>query len=240
MAVVAAHLDSVPRATGRTIPWKLVIWWMVGVIAAAGWVLYLRPSTVGGPAGYVIVSGSSMEPLMRTGDLALVHRRPSYGIGDVVAYRIPKDHVGGGMLVIHRVIGGNGGDGYVLQGDNREHPDMWRPRHADVIGNLVVHVPHLGTALFLLRTPLVLATAMGLFGFWFIVVRDDEERTASAESEPDEGPPVAELDHIAHPEIVIAVDAPAPVAAPAHRSLLVAVGVGAAIGLVCAVVTSRD
>lgn len=156
----------------------------------AGWTAFLRPPSLGGTTGYVIVSGTSMEPMLHTGDLAVVRQKAAYAIGDVVAYRIPDEHVGSGMLVIHRVIGGNADSGLHLQGDNREHPDMWRPRHADVVGAVQAHVPHAGTVLFLFRSPLVVATAAGLIGFWFIVLRGDDREDAET-VEGDDPEPVA-------------------------------------------------
>lgn len=153
--------------------------WLIAIGLAVGWAVYLRPASLGGPAGYVIVSGTSMEPMMQTGDLAIVRRQADYRVGDVVAYRIPAKDVGGGMLVIHRVIGGHADEGLVLQGDNRDTKDMWRPTTGDVVGTLQWHIPHAGTAMFLLRTPLVLAAVLGFFGFWFVVTSErkpDEDR----------------------------------------------------------------
>ena len=152
---------------------------------AAGWAVYLRPASLGGPAGYVIVSGSSMEPLMHTGDLAVVRRKHDYGVGDVVAYRIPKDDVGGGMLVIHRVIGGELNGGLVLQGDNRDTQDMWRPRADDVVGSLQWHIPHAGTAMFLLRTPIVIGAVVAFVGFWVIASSPDRKRAVAEEADTD-------------------------------------------------------
>ncbi|MPZ72792.1 MAG: signal peptidase I [Nitriliruptorales bacterium] len=136
-----------------------------------GWSMFLHPSKLGGQAEYVIVSGRSMEPVLRTGDLAIVRRQASYATGQVVAYRIPEADVGGGMLVIHRIIGGTTADGLLLQGDNRDHPDMWRPRGDDVVGTLRWHIPHAGTVLVLLRSPLVVAVAAGLTAFWLVAMR---------------------------------------------------------------------
>ncbi len=136
---------------------------------------------MGGSAGYVIVSGKSMEPMLSTGDLAVVYRRAGYRVGDVIAYRIPESDVGGGMLVIHRVTGGNGTLGYVLQGDNRDTADMWRPRKDDIVGLLQWHVPHAGTALFLLRTPMVIAGIVGFLGFWFVATSPDRSRPSTAD-----------------------------------------------------------
>lgn len=213
--------------------WRSALTWLLVVGAVAGWFVYLRPVGLGGSASYVIVSGASMEPMMHTGDLAIVRAKPAYGIGDVVAYRIPESDVGGGMLVIHRVIGGTLDDGLILQGDNRETPDMWRPRSEDVAGSLLAHVPHVGTALFLLRTPLVLATAAGLLGFWFIVLR------GSGDSDDDEA-----ADDIVVDDLDVQVPLPAPVprpvpvsgptapAAPAsYRTLIAPAVLGVVIGV---------
>lgn len=176
---VAQQSTAKPRK-GRRLAFGALSW-LTAVALAAGWAVYLRPASLGGPAGYVIVSGSSMEPMMHTGDLAVVRRQNDYGIGDVVAYRIPKDDVGGGMLVIHRVIGGGVDEGLVLQGDNRDTKDMWRPRAADVVGSLWWHIPHAGTAMFLLRTPIVIAAVLAFFGFWAIVSAPDRKRETLAE-----------------------------------------------------------
>lgn len=168
---------------------------------AVGWVVYLRPASMGGPTGYVIVSGRSMEPMMHTGDLAIVHQQADYGVGDVVAYRIPKGNVGGGIIVIHRVVGGDVAEGLVLRGDNRDTADIWRPRRDDIVGTLRWHVPHLGTALFLLRTPLVIAGVVGFLGFWMVATwpdaksrKDQPEAETPAETvaaPPVDAPPVA-------------------------------------------------
>lgn len=149
--------------------------WVFVLALAIGWAAFLRPASMGGPAGYVIVSGESMEPMMHTGDLAIVRQQDSYVVGDVIAYRIPKADVGGGMLVIHRVVGGDAREGFVLQGDNRDSTDMWRPVHSDVVGSLRWHVPHAGTALFLLKTPMVIAGVIGFLGFWFVVTWGDNK-----------------------------------------------------------------
>src|SRR3954462_6884860 len=81
------------------------------------WVLVLRPQTLGGPAGYVLVSGHSMLPRYHTGDLVLVERKSSYHVGQVIAYRVPKGDAMAGAQVIHRIIGGSAQAGWIVQGD---------------------------------------------------------------------------------------------------------------------------
>lgn len=184
-------LDERPVVQPRRRRLTGMLTWVLALAIALGWFFFLRPAGLGGPAGYVIVSGESMEPMMQTGDLAIVHRESHYDIGDVVAYRIPADDVGGGMLVIHRIIGGTAGDGFILQGDNRDTPDMWRPTSDDVVGSLRVYVPHAGTALFLLRTPIVIAAVIGFLGFWFVATSPDKKTRTS---EANVGDVQAELD----------------------------------------------
>ena len=95
------------------------------------WAFVLRPQALGGPAGYVLVSGHSMLPRYHTGDLVLVERKGSYHVGQVIAYRVPKGDAMAGAQVIHRIIGGDAQHGFLVQGDNRSAPDVWRPKPGD-------------------------------------------------------------------------------------------------------------
>jgi signal peptidase len=145
---------------------------VVGTVAtvalAAAWFVALRPTFLGGATSYVLVSGSSMEPEMRTGDLSFVRRQGAYRRGDVVAFEVPRGEPGAGALVIHRIVGGSAASGYVMRGDNRDRPDLWRPKPADIRGRQVAHLPGVGRAFAILRSPLGLATAAGLVTFFWI------------------------------------------------------------------------
>lgn len=124
-------------------------------LAAAGFLF--------GPFGHVIVSGASMEPSLRGGDLVLTLERRSYRHGDVVAFRVPSGEIGAGSVVIHRIVGGSPVSGYVVRGDNRDHADPWRPRPADVAGATILRIPSAGLAFAYARTPLGLALLGGAF-----------------------------------------------------------------------------
>jgi len=156
-----------------TVPLRRVrlTWWRpanvafaIAIVVLAGlWAVTFRPQSLGGPAGYVLVRGVSMEPMYHTGDLVLVRAESSYRVGDVVAYRVPDDDIGAGMILIHRIIGGSASEGFVLQGDNNTTPDEWHPRGGDVVGKAWIVLPRAGGALAWLRDPLVLASlAAGL------------------------------------------------------------------------------
>ena len=131
-----------------------------GVLAA--WAVFLRPQYLGGSAGYVLVSGSSMEPRMHTGDVVVVQRRASYGTGDVVAYRIPAGSPASGRVVIHRIRGGSARTGYVMRGDNRTSDDLWRPKPRDVVGKAELQLPGAGRAAAAVLSPPALGLIAGL------------------------------------------------------------------------------
>jgi signal peptidase len=138
------------------------------VVLAVVWIFLLRPQALGGPAAYVIVSGKSMEPTLKNGDLVVALERSSYRVGDVVAYRIPEGEEGAGALVIHRITGGSAHAGYVLQGDNRTGEDIWRPQPPDIAGDMRVRLPRVGLFLTFVRTPLGMALFGGVVAFFLI------------------------------------------------------------------------
>jgi len=138
---------------------------IVIVCAVALWWVFLGPRVIGGPAGYVLVSGVSMEPTLHNGDLVLTRHHSTYHEGDVITYRVPDDQSGGGAMVIHRIVGGNGTDGYVTQGDNRDAADPWSPRDEDVLGSVILFVPSVGRAVGWLQTPPGLGVVCGFVAF---------------------------------------------------------------------------
>ncbi|HVM18255.1 MAG TPA: signal peptidase I [Gaiellaceae bacterium] len=153
---------------------RAALGWLRVVLALAlalVWWTELRPQELGGPADYVMVSGTSMLPTMRTGDLVVVRRAPAYAPGDVVAYRVPEGDVGAGHQVIHRITGGSGDGGYVLQGDNRSAPDTWRPTDGDVIGEAWVRIPRAGIVLQFVRNPFFVGPFAAFMAAGLVLIR---------------------------------------------------------------------
>jgi hypothetical protein len=112
--------------------------------------------------GYMIVSGSSMEPTLYSGDLVLVRRQANYAFGEVVAFRLPEG------VVIHRIVGGSAEEGFDVQGDNKSGQDPWHPGVGDIIGAWWLRLPGAGTFIGRLRQPLLfasLATGAAVFTF---------------------------------------------------------------------------
>ncbi len=127
-----------------------------------GFLVFGRAGFVGSPVSYVVVSGHSMEPTFWTGDVAVLVRGRHYRKGDVIGYEIPKGGPGAGLIIIHRIVGGNAREGYVMQGDNKPSPDPWRPRPADVVGRERLLVPKVGLLVRYVRTPLGFGALAGL------------------------------------------------------------------------------
>jgi signal peptidase len=162
MSTVERPFPHTPRAR---LAWRLgwrralrLTGWVVVAAIVASWALLLRPQFLGGPAAYVVVSGVSMEPTLANGDLVVVHRQGRYRVGDTVVYRVPEGETGAGSLIVHRIIGGSATSGWIVQGDNKDVPDLWRPTSSEVVGSLWVRVPGAGSLLGQAMSPLALAS----------------------------------------------------------------------------------
>ena len=122
----------------------------------AAWAFLLLPTSLGGPASYIIASGVSMEPTLDSGDLVVLRRGQSYQPGDIVGFRVR------GGIVIHRIVGGSAEEGFLTQGDNKEGTDPWQPRPGDILGRMWCRLPGAGRLIISLRSrPLSL---LGLTG----------------------------------------------------------------------------
>src|SRR5690242_11492718 len=150
------------------------------------WFQYFRPQSMGGNAGYVLVSGHSMLPRYKTGDLVLVEHHASYHKGEVIAYHVPKGDPMAGAQVIHRIIGGDAKHGFIVKGDNRTAPDTWRPKPADIVGAKAIRFPDAIVVLQFLRAPVFLALLAACFVFVHVLSRGDDKKptdTSDAEVE---------------------------------------------------------
>ena len=139
-------MPSVPRRVGRGI--RLVV---AATALLALWLFFLAPSGLGGPLSLIWVQGTSMQPTLHGGDLAVIYQQDRYEVGDIVAFEIPE-----GGVVIHRVIEATP-EGYRFQGDNRDRPDPWVLTAGEVVGRQVFAVPGGARVLAALADPRVLA-----------------------------------------------------------------------------------
>jgi signal peptidase len=155
----------------------------VAVLVCLFWAQYLRPQSFGGRAAYVLVSGKSMLPRYHTGDLVLVEKQPSYHVGQLIAYRVPKGDPMAGAQVIHRIVGGNAQKGFVVQGDNRTAPDVWHPKPRDIVGAKALRIPNAVLILQFLRSPLFLALLAACFVFVRVLAPGDEAEVVEQDDE---------------------------------------------------------
>jgi signal peptidase I len=123
---------------------------VVGCLAVAA--VVVAALVVTGRASMVVTHGVSMNPVYYQGDLVVVTRQPSYGIGDIVAYRRP----GHTDVVLHRIIGGDP-SGWVFKGDNNQGVDPTKPVESQLVGKAFLHVSQGGTWLRRLTSPPLLA-----------------------------------------------------------------------------------
>jgi len=149
-----------------------------------GWFFLLRPAFLGGPAGYVTVAGRSMQPTLRTGDLALTQKQGSYDTGDIVAFRVPKGEPAEGAMIIHRIVGGSAAEGYLVQGDNKNAPDPWRPKPQNIVGRLWFTLPGAARWVWLLRQPLILGSLVGGLGMLTVLSGGSGKPAARSRASP--------------------------------------------------------
>ena len=135
---------------------------LVVIVAAcaAAWAVFAPPE-LGGSMRYVVTQGSSMEPVLHAGDLALVRAEGSVEKGDVVLYEHPRL----GAHVLHRIVRADGGR-YVLKGDNNDFLDDVRPTPGEIDGRLWVALPRVGSALMWAREPMHAALIVFALAFF--------------------------------------------------------------------------
>lgn len=167
--IVTEDLRRLPRLQ---LDARRLLGWIATLLLIAVWAATFRPVALGGPAAFVGIDGRSMQPTMYEGDMAVARERSSYGVGDIVAYRVPRGEAGEGNNIIHRIVGGNGIDGFTTQGDNNSYTDVWRPTEDDIIGEVWFKVPNLAGILGHLRTPWLLALIVGLVTFVVMLLPD--------------------------------------------------------------------
>jgi signal peptidase I len=143
------------RRTGRIVAKMVGAVVLAALLATA--VFLLWPLATGQPSRVIIVSGHSMDPTFHTGDMIIVLPSDHYERGQVTPYRVPKGEPGAGGLVIHRIVGGNATEGFVMKGDNNPAPDIWTPKPSDIVGHQALLIPRIGLYMAWLRQPAVLA-----------------------------------------------------------------------------------
>ena len=141
------------------------------LVVLAGWTVFLRPTFLGGPATYVVVRGDSMLPLYKTGDLVVLRAAAEYERHDIVAYRVPAGQIGGGHIVVHRIVGGDPKQGYLVKGDNNSFLDPWMPHRRDMVGKPWLLLPGVGRVIAYLQKPVIAAGIAAALMVMFVMAR---------------------------------------------------------------------
>jgi signal peptidase I len=159
---------------------KQVVSWGAFALVIAALFLLAGPSSIGGPASYVIVDGRSMEPTYEHGDLVVAYERNTYAVGDTIVYDAPVDSQ---FNVIHRIIDRTNG-GFITQGDNRDEPDGWIAPDDEIYGAALFHIPNGGAIVNFLRQP---TTILAIGAGWVTLILmersprgSDRNRTCSS------------------------------------------------------------
>ncbi len=109
----------------------------LAVAAVAVW--FLLPTQWGGQFTYATVLGNSMEPTIHNGSLIIAKQRPEYVSGMIVAYGKS------GGNVMHRLMTHHRGQGWITKGDNNPAVDGWWVTPEEILGEVVLVIPHVAT-----------------------------------------------------------------------------------------------
>lgn len=182
-------MTSAPTTTrGRLFSRTRLLTWAIVLLSIAAVVL-LWPARFGGATTWIIVTGNSMEPTYRAGDIVMVRSVGAPEVGDVAVFAVP-DGVGSGSLVIHRVVGERPDGSYIMQGDNRNTVDEWRVGRSDVVGRPLLRLPGLGNAALQLSGGSFTAPSIGLAVTLLLWPRRKEVGGRSDEPHGDDDPTV--------------------------------------------------
>ena len=121
-------------------------------------VILFTPAQLGGWASYAIITGNSMEPSFRAGDLVVLRPSSVYSINDIVLYENPE--IG---PVFHRIVA-SAHNRFTFKGDHNSWTDSYQASHEDILGKYWFSIPELGAAVSFLHTPAGLAATTALAG----------------------------------------------------------------------------
>lgn len=158
------------RAKKRTQRHWLSLLGLFAIIST--WYVTLGPSPIGGPVTYAVVSGTSMEPQLHTGDLVLTRKQPSYKVGDTVLITVM------GGYVVHNIIWQSETE-LRTKGINNEFDDSWTIPATSILGKQELILPGFGNFLIYLRdNPLSLGVGASLLA---VVLLSEPRRRKQSE-----------------------------------------------------------
>lgn len=140
---------------------KIVGWSLVALM-----VLFVGASLAKLVTARVVLT-NSMSPAINPGDVIFTvnadYNKPE--IGKVVVYQGKRFDDSPVAPFAHRIIGGNEQSGWELKGDNNPAADIQKPRNEDIMGVVVMRIPHLGK---FLQPQVLTLFLVFIFGIWLI------------------------------------------------------------------------
>ena len=111
--------------------------------------VFYRPTFLGGDSRYEPVLSGSMEPAIPVGGIVVI--KPvdpeTLKTGDIICFQLSED-----TSVTHRIINITD-EGLVTKGDANEDPDQWTVKKENVIGKVILTIPFIGYLGYFVRTP---------------------------------------------------------------------------------------
>lgn len=167
-----------------------LLWYGLPALALAGVLAYIATAlTLHVNPPVVPVSGTSMRPLLRAGDLVFLEGVEPSKIrqGEVIAVNVPKEQrskYGLPGSVVHRVIKiehTSGGLIFQTKGDSNPGPDVFKVHEDEIIGRMTGHVADLGYPLLFFRSTQakILLGAIALVAVLYFAMGFFEERQAT-------------------------------------------------------------
>ena len=139
------------------------------------WVIF-APTRFGGQVAYILVNGSSMEPMFLRGDLVIVRHAVEYAPGDAIAYRNGDL----GQVVFHRIVE-LAQDRFILKGDNNDWLDHYQPVEQEILGKQWLHVPGAGDLVKKLRSPAVMAFFAAIIGVMLMTINSRNQNQGASQ-----------------------------------------------------------
>ncbi len=134
----------------------------VGFVLTLGIIVTLSVFKIGGLQIYSVMSGS-MSPKISAGSLAIILPQNSYGVGDVITYRVENPSTSAKSTITHRIIKVNQEEevSYLTKGDRNPSQDSLPVKNEKILGKAIVTIPIIGYAASFART---------LVGFLILVI----------------------------------------------------------------------
>ena len=123
-------------------------------VLAAVFLLFYRPTALGGDTFYEPVYTGSMEPAIPVGGVVVIKpvNPETLKIGDIICFQLLDP-----PSITHRIINITD-QGFITKGDANDGPDLWTVKPENIIGKVEMTIPYVGYLGYFVKTPLGFTT----------------------------------------------------------------------------------